>query len=208
MALQPRIDTKVLIPNCIFNSGKPIVQIVNDTDIGVNLQSDHVIGSAIEVDTILSNNRLTNTSANQEKCSVMPETKSVDHECSKIDQSKIMQVSKETNLDKPEVPAHLQILYDRSSEKLSENERKVLQSVLTDYEDVFAKHDLDIGCFEQFDHEIDTSDSKPIKQQMCQIPLQFEDEEEACIQKMLDASVTQESNSDWALPPVFISSME
>ena len=78
MALQPRIDTKVLIPNCIFDSGKPIVQIVNDTDIEVNLQSDYVIGSAIEVDKILSDNRLTNASASQEKCSVMPETKSVD----------------------------------------------------------------------------------------------------------------------------------
>ena len=40
MALQPSIDIKVLIPNCIFDSGKPIVQIVNDTDIEVNLQSD------------------------------------------------------------------------------------------------------------------------------------------------------------------------
>ena len=184
MALQPRIDTKVLIPNCIFDSDKPIVQIVNDSDIEVNLQSDYVIGSAIEVDKILSDNRLTNASASQEKCSVMPETKSVDLECSKIGQSEIRHVSKKTNSEKSEVPAHLQVLYDKSSEKLSENERKV-QSVLADYEDVFAKHDLDIGCFEHFDHEIDTKDSKPIKQQMRQIPLQFEDEEEACIQKML-----------------------
>ena len=37
-----------------------------------------MIGSAIEVDTVLSDNRRTNASANQEKCSVMPETKSVD----------------------------------------------------------------------------------------------------------------------------------
>ena len=144
MALQPRIDTKVLIPNCIFDSGKPIVQIVNDSDIEVNLQSDYVIGSAIEVDKILSDNRLTNASASQEKCSVMPETRSVDLVCSRIGQSEIMQVSKQTNSGKSEVPTHLQVLYDRSSEKLSENERKVLQSVLTDYEDVFAKHDLDI----------------------------------------------------------------
>ena len=115
MALQPRIDTKVLIPNCIVDSGKPIVQVVNDSDIEVNLQSDYVIGSAIEVDTILSDNKLTNASANQEKCSVMLETKSVDQECLKIGQSGVMQVSKETNSEKSEVPAHLQILYDKSS---------------------------------------------------------------------------------------------
>ena len=107
----------------------------------------------------------------------MPETKSVDLKCSKIGQSEIMQVSKETNSGKSEVPTHLQVLYDKPSEKLSENERKVLQSVLTDYEDVFAKHDLDIGCFEHFDHEIDTKDSKPIKQQIRRFPLQFKDEE-------------------------------
>ena len=118
MALQPQIDTKVFIPSSIFNSGKPIVQIVNDTDIGDNLQSNHVIGSAIEADTVLSDNRLINASANQEKCSVMPETKSADQECPKIYQSKIMQVSKETNSDKSGVPTHLQILYDKSSEKL------------------------------------------------------------------------------------------
>ena len=97
MVLQPQIDTKILIPSYIFHSGKPIVQTVNDTDIGINVQSNHVIGSAIEVDTILSDNRLTNASANQEKCSVMPETNSDDQECSKSDQSRIMQVSKETN---------------------------------------------------------------------------------------------------------------
>ena len=65
----------------------------------------------------------------------MPETKSVDLECSKFGQSKIMQVSKETNSEKSEVPAHLQVLYDKSSGKLCENESKARQSVLTDYED-------------------------------------------------------------------------
>ena len=59
MALQPRIDTQSTDTNCIFDSGKPIVQIVNDTDIEVNLQSDYVIGSATEVDKILSVNKLT-----------------------------------------------------------------------------------------------------------------------------------------------------
>ena len=33
------------------------MQIVNDTDVGINLQSNHVIGSAFEVDTILSDKR-------------------------------------------------------------------------------------------------------------------------------------------------------
>ena len=63
MALQPRTDSKVLIPSCIFNSGKPVMQIINYIDIGINLQSNHVFGSATEVDTILSDNRLTNASA-------------------------------------------------------------------------------------------------------------------------------------------------
>ena len=73
-----------------------------------------------------------------------------------------------------------------------------------DYVDVFAEHDLDIGCFESIEHEIDTQDAKPIKQQMRRIPIQFENEEESCIQKMIDAGVMQKSNSDWASPPVFI----
>ena len=52
-----------------------------------------MIGNAIEVYTILSDNKLI-PSANQKKCSVMPETNSVDQKCPKIDQSKIIQVSK------------------------------------------------------------------------------------------------------------------
>ena len=70
-----------MIPSRIFNSGKPVVQIINDTDIGINLQSNHVIGNAIEVNTILSDNELTIASANQEKCSIMPEMNLVDQKC-------------------------------------------------------------------------------------------------------------------------------
>ena len=117
------------------------------------------------------------------------------------DQSKTMQISIRTDSDKSGVPSHLQILYDKSQHNLSENKKNVFQSVLTEYEDVFAKHDLDIGWFEQCDYEINTTDAKPIKQQ---ILLQFKDQEEACIEKLLDAGVIQESNSDWASPPVFI----
>ena len=43
-ALEPQIDSKVLIPSWISNSGKPVVQVINDTDNGKTLQSNHVIG--------------------------------------------------------------------------------------------------------------------------------------------------------------------
>jgi hypothetical protein len=42
--------------------------------------------------------------------------------------------------------------------------------LLIEYQDVFAKHDLDLGCLTTVKHNIDMKDATPVKQKMRRIP--------------------------------------
>ncbi|XP_046548774.1 uncharacterized protein LOC124258736 [Haliotis rubra] len=108
----------------------------------------------------------------------------------------------------PNIPAHLRSLFERSSELLQGQEVQQLAQLLTDYQDVFAKDDLDLGNFTVLEHSIDTGNAKPIKQRMRRTPLGFEKEEESHLKKMLDAGVIQPSVSEWAAPPVLIRKLD
>jgi hypothetical protein len=57
-------------------------------------------------------------------------------------------------------------MYDRAIKGLNPEERKKLKSLLIEYQDVFAKHDLDLGCLTAVKHKIDTKDATPVKQKM------------------------------------------
>ena len=37
-------------------------------------------------------------------------------------------------------------------------------SLLIDYQDTFAKHDMDLGCLSVIKHRIETKDAHPVKQ--------------------------------------------
>jgi hypothetical protein len=76
--------------------------------------------------------------------------------------------------------------------------------LLSEYSDVIAHDDLDLGNFTELEHAIDTGTAKPEKQRMQITPACFVDEEEAHLQKMLDAGVVQPSISEWASAPVLI----
>jgi hypothetical protein len=49
----------------------------------------------------------------------------------------------------------------RAIKGLHPQERKKLKSLLIEYQDVFAKHDLDLGCLTTVKHNIDTKDATP-----------------------------------------------
>ena len=226
MVVEANLCDKFLVPNCVVNSKEPVIPLVNDTNACVSLQSGSVIGSATELDLVLDDRDCSFATSNLKRDSLVsdfradtapdfisktesvvsgpvadtsPDSKII-QQVAKSDENREI-TDKSTNR---KLPDHLKILFEKSSNKLLPEERDVLQSLLIDFQDVFAKHDLDIGCFEEVEHEIDTRDAKPIKEPMRRIPLKFESEEESCIQKMLDAGVIQESNSEWAAAPVVI----
>ncbi|MCG7879648.1 MAG: hypothetical protein N0C90_25470, partial [Candidatus Thiodiazotropha endolucinida] len=61
-----------------------------------------------------------------------------------------------------------------------------------------------MGNFSDIEHEIDTGSAKPIKQRMRRTPAGFASEEEAHLEKMLQAGVIQPSISEWASAPVLV----
>ena len=102
------------------------------------------------------------------------------------------------------MPDHLKDLFNRSCEGLSTSQSIEVGNILIEYEDVFAKHDLDLGCFEDVKHTINTGDAPPLRHKMRRTPLHFQKEEEAHISKLLDSVVLRPSKSEWASAPVLI----
>jgi O-acetyl-ADP-ribose deacetylase (regulator of RNase III)/transposase InsO family protein len=102
------------------------------------------------------------------------------------------------------MPEHLTELYKRSCRDLSEDEAVQVGNLLLEFQDIFSRHDLDIGCFEGFEHSINTGDNQPIKQRLRRTPLGFEAEEEKHLNKLLDQGIITHSNSAWSSPPVLV----
>ena len=123
-----------------------------------------------------------------------------------IPKPKIQQVSSVSSLDEVElqVPAHVRDLWRRSIDNLSFEESKILASTLTEYADIFSKDDMDLGCFSETEHHIDTGTTKPIRQGMRRTPMAFQDEEKKHLDSLLEINVIQPSFSDWASPPVLV----
>ena len=103
-----------------------------------------------------------------------------------------------------DLPPHLTDLYQRSIGYLNFTEQKQLKHVLLEYQDVFACHDLDLGCLTTVKHRIDTKDSAPVKHRMRRTPIGFQDLEQQHLTKMLEAGVIQPSTSEWASAPVLV----
>ena len=102
------------------------------------------------------------------------------------------------------VPDHLEDLINSSKQNLSDREGKLLEDLILEYQDVFAKDDYDLGDFTEIKYSIITCDAKPVKQRMRKTPLGFSKEEQAHLDKMLKAKVIQPSKSEWASAPVLI----
>ena len=95
-------------------------------------------------------------------------------------------------------------MFESSKEHLTPDQSAQLARVLCELEDVFAKDEFDLGHFTAIEHGIDTADAKPVMQRKRRTPACFAGEEETHLKKMLDASVVQESASEWASAPVLI----
>ena len=91
------------------------------------------------------------------------------------------------------IPEHVKDLYARSTTHLDLVERIILAQFITEYADIFAKDDMDLGRCTILEHEIDTGDAKPIRQPMRRTPLGFAEEEDEYLEKMLKGDVIQPS---------------
>ena len=102
------------------------------------------------------------------------------------------------------MPEHTAKLFRLSTDGLDKHQKSEVKRLLSEYSDVFAQDDLDIGNFTELEYAFDTDTAKPVKQRMRRTPACFVDEEEAHPQKMLYNGVIQPSISEWASAPVLI----
>lgn len=102
------------------------------------------------------------------------------------------------------LPEHLQQLVDKSSQKLTHTERDRLASVIADYADVFVGPDGKLGHTDLVQHEIETSDSRPIKLPLRRLPITQRETAEIEIDKMLEQGIIEPSYSPWAAPIVLV----
>ena len=77
---------------------------------------------------------------------------------------------------------------------------KELHDLLYDHRHTFAASSTDIGFCPIIQHDIDTGDSRPIKQSPRRPPFAARDAEDQIIDEMLEAGVIEPSNSPWASP--------
>ena len=102
------------------------------------------------------------------------------------------------------IPEHLSGLIEESSKNLSDEQRSMLQDLLSKHKNVFSRSSDDIGNTKLVEHHIDTGDAKPIKLRPYRIPLSKRLEAENEIKKMSAAGIIEPSSSCWCAPIVMV----
>jgi len=86
------------------------------------------------------------------------------------------------------------------NKELSQEAEEGLKQLLWDHKDTFAKSKTDIGYCNVVQHDIDTGDTRPIKQYPRKPPLNSGTAKDEIIDKMLKTGVIQPTDSAWASP--------
>ena len=117
---------------------------------------------------------------------------------------KVTEASSENKQETCVLPEHLLGLFERSSKFLDENQKVKLSSFLSEFKDVFAVGDHDLGRTGLVKHKINVGDNAPIKQAPRRLPLHQRLEEEKQIEQMLSRDVIEVSDSPWGSPIVLV----
>ena len=152
-----------------------VVQLINDTNSTIFVEAETLLGIASEAQVL---------EANQTEHNQARRAETYQHQT---------------------LPAHLKDLFERSAEDLSPQQREDLKNLLLRYADVFATHDLDLGCFSETPHRIEVlPGTSPIRERMRRTPKGFETEEKNHLHQLWAAGVIQPSSSPWAASPVLV----
>ena len=84
-------------------------------------------------------------------------------------------------------------------EGLSEDQRRQFVSLVTEYEDIFAKDSSDLGKTGLLKHAIDTGDCKPVKQPPRRVPPYKREVIDQQIDELLATGRVEPSQSPWCL---------
>ena len=99
----------------------------------------------------------------------------------------------------PKIPEHVKDLYLRTLPHLNtKHERNRLAYILTNYQDVFARHSDDVGRTSLVKHHIDTGDAKPVHQRCRRFAKSHVDIIREQVKKLAANDTIRPSNSEWA----------
>ena len=99
---------------------------------------------------------------------------------------------------------HLQELYNRSQDNLTDTELGQVRELLIEFQEVFSKSSMDLGRTSLVKHSIDIQGAMPIRQPPRKIPLAKKDEAEGAVQEMQRQGVIEPSRSPWSSPLVLV----
>ena len=106
--------------------------------------------------------------------------------------------SQYNNIDYDKVPDHLQELFDASKKALDDIEKQALNKLFYDFDDVFAKDNLDIGQAVGVKHHIDTGGEEPVHQRPRRLAKSHAEDLTKQVKKLHDCGIIRPSDSEWA----------
>ena len=97
-----------------------------------------------------------------------------------------------------EVPEFIQRMINGVHASLPETTILALQSLLVAYQDVFSRSENDLGITDIVEHNIDTGDARPIRQQLRRFPPAHVEAISEHVDNMLSQGVIEPACSPWA----------
>ena len=104
----------------------------------------------------------------------------------------------------PEVPPHLQEMYEKNSDGLSGEDDKAFRHLLVNYGDVFAKTKMDLGKCTLVKHHIDTGDARPLKARPRRLPQAHFDEMSTQVRKLEANGIIKAADSEWGANVILV----
>ncbi|KER21451.1 hypothetical protein T265_10214 [Opisthorchis viverrini] len=104
----------------------------------------------------------------------------------------------------PAMSIDVDILISRLKPTISSSTKAELRSVLSEYTDVFAWKDSDVGRTKHIQHCIDNGDATPIRLPPRSVPIQYQHQLNQMIDDMLSKDIIKPSASPWASPVVLV----
>ena len=84
------------------------------------------------------------------------------------------------------------------SDKVSDSEMDQLRTLLGNFQDIFSKDETDLGDCTVATHQINTGDSRPIKQALRRQPVRIQEETDQQVDQWEHGKVVEPSSSPWA----------
>ena len=103
-----------------------------------------------------------------------------------------------------ELPSHLTDLWERSVANLNEEQRGELHGLFVEYQDIFSRHNYDLGCTHLLQFSIDVGDHSAIKQAPRRMSPQAGRAADEIIGELLLHKLIEPSDSPWASPIVMV----